>query len=231
MDIPTSYGTLGREAASDSIGDKAYRQIRTDIVFGKLAPGQKLRLEALRHRYGVSISTLRELLSRLLSEGLVLAEGQRGFEVSPVSAANLKEIAALRLLLEGHALEQSFAAGDMEWEGRVVAARHKLALMEKRMVKGQRDDTELWKRYDWEFHHALISACGSPALLELHAPIYDKYLRYQMVIGLYRGDIAADEHQRLLACALVRDAAGARDILAAHLNACVEYTVRENRLP
>ena len=70
------------------------------------------------------------ILNRLTSEGLVLAEGQRGFEVAPVSAANLKELAALRMLLEGHALEQSFAAGDMEWEGRVVAAHHKLARME-----------------------------------------------------------------------------------------------------
>ena len=218
-------------AEPDSVGEKAYRQIRTDIVFGKLAPAQKLRLDALRQHYGVSVSTLRELLNRLLAEGLVVAEPQRGFEVSPVSAANLREIAALRLLVEGHALEQSFAAGDMEWEGRVVAAHHKLALMEKRMVAGQRNDTELWKRYDWEFHHALISACGSDALQELHAPIYDKYLRYQMVVGLFRGDIAADEHQRLLHCALGRDAAAARAILAVHVNACVEYTVRENRLP
>ena len=222
---------LSRAVEQDSVGEKAYRRIRTDIIFGKLAPGQKLRLDAMRQQYGVSVSTLRELLSRLVAEGLVLAEGQRGFEVSPVSAANLREIAALRLLLEGHALEQSFAAGDVEWEGRVVAAHHKLALMEKRMVKGQRNDTEVWKRYDWEFHHALISACGSAALLELHAPIYDKYLRYQMVIGLYRGDIAADEHQRLLACALERDAATAREILTTHLNACVEYTVKENMLP
>lgn len=199
-------------------------------MFGKLAPGQKLRLDALRQQYGPGIGTLRELLSRLVAEGLVLAEGQRGFEVSPVSAGNLREIAALRLLLEGHALELSFAAGDMEWEGRLVAAHHKLALMEKRMVTGQRNDTELWKRYDWEFHHALISACGSVALLELHAPIYDKYLRYQMVVGLFRGDIAADEHHRLLRCGLDRDARSARDILAVHINACVDFTVKENRL-
>jgi len=222
---------LSREAEHDTVGEKAYRQIRADIVFGELAPGQKLRLDALRQRYGVGIGTLRELLSRLVTEGLVVAEGQRGFEVSPVSAANLKEIAALRLLLEGHALEQSFAAGDMEWEGGVVAAHHKLAQMEKRMVKDQRDETELWKRYDWEFHRALIAACGSAALLDLHAPIYDKYLRYQMVVGIYRGGAAAEEHHRLLACALERDAATARAILATHVNDCVDYTVRHSLLP
>ncbi len=65
---------------------------------------------------------MRELLNRLASEGLVVAEAQRGFEVAPASATEFREIAALRLLLEGHALALSFAAGDLDWEARVVAA-------------------------------------------------------------------------------------------------------------
>ena len=209
----------------DSISESAYRHIRNDIVFGKLAPSQKLKLEPLREEYGPSVSTLREILSRLSSEGLVIAEGQRGFIVAPVSAANLRELAALRLLLEAHALEQSFKDGDVDWEGRVVAAHHKLALIETRLLAGQRADPETWKRYDWEFHHALISACGSKALLETHAPIYDKYLRYQMVVGIFRGKIAAEEHQKLLACALSRDWRTACAVLAIHVNACVDAIV------
>lgn len=78
---------------------RRYRRIRADIVFGRLRPGQKLRLEAVHDDYGVSVSTLREILNRLAAEGLVLAEGRRGFEVAPVSADNLKELAELRLLL------------------------------------------------------------------------------------------------------------------------------------
>src|SRR5687768_5252532 len=101
-----------------SVGEKAYRRIRSDIVFGRLPPGRKLKLDNLKADYGPSVSTLREILNRLSSERLVLAEGQKGFEVAPVSATNLREIAALRQMLEGHALEQSFRSGDMEWEGR-----------------------------------------------------------------------------------------------------------------
>ncbi len=112
-------------------GETAYRQIRADILFGRLLPSQKLKLDGLREHYGASVSTLREILSRLSSEGLIVAEGQRGFEVVPISAKNLKEIASLRQLLEAHALEQSFEQGDVEWEARVVAAYHKLALMEE----------------------------------------------------------------------------------------------------
>jgi DNA-binding GntR family transcriptional regulator len=216
---------LNASPPSASVGETAYRRIRSDIVFGKLAPGLRLRLEQLREAYGASISTLRELLNRLASEGLVEAEGQKGFMVAPVSARNLREIAAMRLLLERHALEQSFAAGDMEWEGRVVAAHHKLAQMERRMLERATPDPELWKRYDWEFHHALISACGSQVLLETHAAIYDKYLRYQMVAVIFRGEIAAREHETLLDCGLKRDAARAAEILGRHIDGCVEHTL------
>ncbi len=142
----------------ETAGEKAYRRIREDIVSGVLQPSQRLRLDGLKETYGVSISTLRELLNRLTSEGLIVAEGARGFEVAPISVQNFKEVANLRQLLEIHALEELFAAGDMDWEGRVVAAHHKLSLVESRMLAGNRAGADAWKRYDFEFHHALLSA-------------------------------------------------------------------------
>lgn len=215
---------------TDTVGEKTYRQIRGDIIFGRLKPGEKLKLDRLKSNYGASVSTLRELLSRLSSEGLIVAEGLRGFEVTPVSAANMQELANMRQLLECHALGQSFANGDMEWEGRVVSAHHKLSLMEKRMLSGDRTDAELWKRYDFEFHHALIAACGSNALLDIHSRIYDKYLRYLMIAVVFRGKIAADEHRQLLDCALKRDAKTAQDILVTHIQDCVAHTLKRGAI-
>lgn len=215
---------------SETIGENAYRRIRADLIFGRMVPGQKLKLDRLKETYGASISTLREILSRLTSEGLVTAEGQRGFEAAPVSVENLKEIAALRLLLEGFALEQSFAAGDVEWEGRIVSAHHKLAALEQKMQGGDLSDTELWKRYDWEFHQALISACGSQVLMDTHAAVFDKYLRYQMIALSFRGDIAADEHQIMLDAALKRDAKTAKATLAKHVSGGVEHALATGTL-
>src|SRR6476620_4852673 len=91
---------LDQAEGAEAVGDDGYRRIRSDVVFGRLRPSQKLRLEGLKESYGVSVSTLREILNRLTAEGLVVAEGRRGFEVAPVSSENLKELAALRLLLE-----------------------------------------------------------------------------------------------------------------------------------
>jgi DNA-binding GntR family transcriptional regulator len=223
MNVVQLSGGSGNEI--ETIGESAYARIRVDIISGLLAPGQRLRLDKLRRTYGASVSTLREILSRLSSEGLVLAEGQRGFEVPPVSVENLKEIADLRLLLENRALEDSFAAGDLDWEGRVVAAHHKLASMERRMGQGDRSQTGLWKRYDWEFHQALISACGSQVLMETHAAVFDKYLRYQLIALSFRGDIAATEHKILHDCALNRDAETAKEVLSRHVEGGVEHAL------
>jgi DNA-binding GntR family transcriptional regulator len=173
----------------------------------------------------VSVSTLREILNRLTSERLVLAEGQKGFSVAPVSIANLREIAALRQLLECRAMEQSFRAGDMEWEARVVAAHHRLARMEDLMARGDRTRTEEWKQADWQFHQALISACGSKMLIDTHAAVFDKYLRYQMIALSYRGEIAAREHAALLECAMQRDSVRAAEVLSRHVAGGVEHAL------
>jgi len=219
-----------QQTVNETIAESSYRRIRADIIFGRLAPGQRLKLDALKESYDTSISTLREILNRLSSEGLVLAEGQRGFQVCPVSVTDLKEIAALRLLLETHALEQSFAQGDMEWEARLVSAHYKLASLERLMATGDASRAEDWKRYDWEFHQALISACGSKLLIETHSVIFDKYLRYQMVALSYRGDVASREHQALLDAALGRNADAAKQILAAHIEGGVEHALARGLL-
>lgn len=208
-----------------SVAESAYRRIRHDIVFGRLAPGRKLKLDTLRETYGASVSTLREILGRLQSERLVVAEGQKGFSVAPISVANLQEIAALRQLLECRALDLSFRSGGVEWEGRVVAAHHRLSRMEERMAAGDRTGTEDWKRYDWQFHQALISGCGSRMMLETHAAVFDKYLRYQMIALSYRGAIAAEEHAELCRAALARDVARATAVLTRHVQGGVEHAL------
>lgn len=208
-----------------TVSDRIYSRIRSDVILCRLVPGQRLTLDRMRDLYGTSIGTLREVLNRLASEGLVAAEGARGFEVAPASVANLREVAAVRQLLECDALRESFAAGDIEWEGRIVAAHHKLAIVEKRMVLGDHSESEAWKRYDAAFHNALISACGSALLLELHAAIYDKYLRYLVLADVFRGEIAAGEHRRLLEFALARDVESAQRTLATHVQDCVAHII------
>lgn len=202
-----------------------YERIKRDILFGELAPGSKLKLDTLKARYEASVSTLRETLNRLASEGFVSAEEQRGFFVTPVSTEDFSEIANLRILLEGFALRASIENGDTEWEGNLVAAHHKLHRMEQLLLTGDESQIELWKRYDWEFHLALIQACNSQNLLSLHSTLYDKYLRYQMLILTSRGAEAVEEHRIMFEAALRRDTDTAVEALEKHIRRGLDYTL------
>ena len=142
-----------------------------------------------------------------------------------MSKDDLVEIANLRILLECHALKESVENGDTDWEGNLVAAHHKLHLMEQRMLSGDHSEKEAWKRYDWEFHQAMIKACNSRNLLALHSILYDKYLRYQMLVLTYRGEEAVKEHKAMFEAALARDAIGAQKLLEVHIQRGLEHTL------
>jgi DNA-binding GntR family transcriptional regulator len=79
--------------------------IRGAIVSGALPAGQALRQEELAARFGISRIPLREALRQLEVEGLILSAPYRGAVVAPLSAAEIREITALRLNLERVALE------------------------------------------------------------------------------------------------------------------------------
>ncbi len=210
---------------TSTIGASTYQRIKRDIIFGELEPGTKLKLEALKERYSASLSTLRETLNRLASDGFVEAPEQRGFFVTPVSREDLLEIAELRSLIECHALELSIKNGDTDWEGDLVAAHHKLHLLEQKLLNGDDAEKETWKRYDFEFHQALIAACNSKNLMSVHAIVFDKYLRYQMLVLTYRGEVAANEHKAMFDAALRRDTDTATSILRQHIQNGLDHAL------
>ena len=201
----------------NAFGASTYQNIKCDIIFGHLATGAKLKLDGLRNRYACSMLTLRETLNRLASDGFVDAPDQRGFFVRPVSVYDLIELANLRVLLDCHALRLSVATGDTNWEGNLVATHHNLHPMEQRMLVGDQSQKEDWRRYDWGFHLALIEACGSQNLLSLQAVLYDKYLRYQMLVLTYRGEEAVNEHDAMFKAVLERKVDLCAEILEQHI--------------
>jgi DNA-binding GntR family transcriptional regulator len=63
-----------------------------------------------------------------------------------------------------------------------------------------------------------------------HAAVFDRYLRYQNLALGFRGEIAIREHRALLDCAMRRDAAAARDLLAAHILGGVDAALASGAL-
>jgi len=215
---------------AETVSDIVFRQIRQDIISGTLAPGAKIKLEQAKERYSISVSSLREILSRLTTENLVLAEGQRGFEVSPATRKELEELADLRTVLETHAIGLSFSTGNLEWEGRIVAAHHKLAAAENKLLAGDASRTIDWVRYDWEFHQAIVSACNSATLMAALSSVFDRFLRYHMLAQSFRGRAVVEDHKLLFELALKRDVEGARSVIRRHIESGVAHVLRSGRI-
>lgn len=213
-----------RGAEPATLGETAYQSLRADIVAGVLEAGKPLRLEALRLRYGLSFSPLREALMRLQSERLVLSTALRGFSVAPLSRPEIKDATETRILIESEALRRSMRDGDDDWEAGIVAAFHALSLQVERQSRsaGKVDaaDVSAMEERHHQFHRALIAQCGSPRLLELADQLYIETQRYRLpsligrVSAKARRDVAA-EHQEIMDATL-RRSEEAMELLAQH---------------
>jgi DNA-binding GntR family transcriptional regulator len=212
-DLTPPRADPGGQTLSSTIASR----LREAISGGRIAPGSRLRLEELRARFGVSLSPLREALSRLSAEGFVLLEGQRGYRVPPVSQGNLEEVTRLRALVEGCALEASIAAGDDGWEGGVVARLYRLNKLGR--AGGSEPAVLAWEAAHRDLHHHLISACGMPLLLQFSCTLHDLSDRYRRLF-LHEQPVDADvarEHADICDAALRRDAAVACALLRQHI--------------
>jgi DNA-binding GntR family transcriptional regulator len=87
--------------------DGVYRVLRTAILNGTVSPGEQLRETHIAADLGISRSPLREALTKLEEEGLVIKVPFRGSFVVEVSARDVAEIAAIRVLVEPYAAELS----------------------------------------------------------------------------------------------------------------------------
>jgi GntR family carbon starvation induced transcriptional regulator len=217
--------------------ESAFAALKRDILAGTLKPGAKLRTRDLRETYGLGASTMREALTRLMGESLVTAEGQRGFRVAPVSLDDFNDLSEVRKMVETAALEQSIARGDEEWEGRVVAAFHRLSKVEERLAADPVGSVQAYEERNQEFHRALLSSCPSPWLHRLHDMLYHQSERYRRIALSNRPpprDLHA-EHQAIFDAALARDIEKAKRFSIDHIERTVEVlrgvlTSRENEL-
>lgn len=206
-------------AEPKTLVEAAYNQLRRDIIEGVHPPGEKLRVEHLKDQYEVGAGTLREALLLLVTDALVVAQGQRGFRVAPISVADFEDITRTRVLLETEALRQSIALGDDAWEADLVAAFHRLSRAEQKLADHDANTTEEWEKRNRAFHEALIAACPSRWIRHFQHILYQQSERYRR-ISLFRQPIARDihaEHQAVFDATLARDATRATSILTEHI--------------
>src|SRR5258708_11527230 len=107
-------------------GAEVFDVLRAELLNGVLNPGDKLRMVELASRFSVSQSVVREALTRLAEQGLVVATPQRGFRVRERSVEDIIGLTESREQIESVALRLAIERGDVRWETQIVAAHHLL---------------------------------------------------------------------------------------------------------
>lgn len=206
-------------AVSSSITQNAYSQLRADLLACRLAPGQKLKIDELCQRLSAGSSAVREALSRLASEGLVLTEPQRGFRVTPLDLDELRDLTDTRCRIEDLCLRDAIAHGDVEWETAVIAALHRLSRTPVQAEGDAKRYSEAFAAAHTTFHEALVGACASRWLLHVRQLLSTQQERYRWLSRpLAKAERNLDrEHSAIARAALDRDADAAVALLAEHL--------------
>ncbi|CAM5207237.1 Transcriptional regulator, GntR family OS=Castellaniella defragrans (strain DSM / CCUG 39792/ 65Phen) OX=1437824 GN=BN940_04331 PE=4 SV=1 [Castellaniella denitrificans] len=230
-----ALGRLVSGVGNDVQGNQArtlteltYARLRRDIVEGHLVSGSKLRIEHLREQYGVGAGTLREALTRLVSDALVTAEGQRGFRVAPMSLNDLKDLTRLRVQIEIEALRLSIRHGDQVWRERLEQAFQALSSLETPITGETRP---AWEEANMQFHEALLAGHGSEwttRVLRLLARHGERYRSYAIGLRDRHRDVHA-EHEEIYRYAFSGQEARAALALEAHIWATPQLLIQALR--
>jgi DNA-binding GntR family transcriptional regulator len=183
-----------RSERINSLAEKVLEEIRGLIVAGGMALGQRVSEVELAGRLGVSRTPVREALQRLVTEGLVIVEPQRGTFVFEPELREIEEIVQLRALLEVGALRllssTQVAQLVAKWEEIVDRARDALAA-------GQIDR---FPGLDQEFHMAIFQCLGNRPLLDYYRIATGRVqaLRVRHVCTLDRATRSQQSHLKMV---------------------------------
>lgn len=224
--------TMTRQLDGDSktLMASVYDRLRSDIVDGQLRPGARLRFDELKEGYGVGLSPLREALTRLASEKLVVLEEHKGFRVAPISRSDLTDLLFMRQEIELLAIRRAIERGDDQWELAIVAAIHALGKRESLLHDGHIDPE--WERRHRAFHDSLVAACDSPRLLIYRSQLTDHADRYRRLSHHYpsSGRDHLAEHCALSDAVVARDSELANQLIRKHLSRTVEILMSDEDL-
>jgi GntR family transcriptional regulator, carbon starvation induced regulator len=199
--------SVANSDATLTLNASAFTQLRSDIIACRLMPNERLRVEALRERYRMGTSPIREALMRLEAEGLVELEQNKGFKVSEVSHENLHDLMRTRIEIETIALRWSLEKGGVEWEANLLSAFHRLSRQTKIDPANPDAISDAWSKEHADFHAALVSACGSPTLMSIRSRLFEQADRYVALSIMSSGPLRDDvtEHRQLMRAARNRE--------------------------
>jgi DNA-binding GntR family transcriptional regulator len=211
-------GVAGVHAGASTRTEEVYQALRRDLLNGRIAPAERLKLVELSTRFEVSQSVVREALARLAEKGLVIATPQRGFRVRELSVQDIQDLTEARVQIEAATLQLSIGRGDIHWETGILASHHLLENTPIQLENGQFNED--WPARHHAFHRALLSGSANPHLEGIATELRDCGELYRRWYWAFIDDSdrdIANEHRLLKELTLARESDAAVALLRTHI--------------
>jgi len=176
---------------------------------GHREPNERLDVQELAHRYGNSVTPVRDALQKLAQEGLVTIKPRSGYFVTHITLKELQDLFEVRAILEAAAAERAAV--------RITDGQ----LEELRRVHGgyTGDDDESYDRYTDEnrrFHYLVAEATGNHELAEALGRLHDRLARFMVM--RHGGQSQVETHARIVEALAAHDPAAAREAMLDEIN-------------
>jgi GntR family transcriptional regulator, rspAB operon transcriptional repressor len=193
--------------------NQIHATLRGEIILGHRKPGERLVIDALKARFGTSVTPVRDALQMLNQEGLVTIKPRSGYFVTRVTLKELRDMLEMREILEVAAVERAAAA----------ITDDQLSALKNVHAGYVGDDDPAYTRYTDEnrrFHYLLARASGNHELALALRTLHDRLARFMVM--RHAGQRLEEIHNRLIERLEAHDVGGAR-------KAIIEE-VRESRM-
>ena len=198
-------------SGGSSLTQDVYHRLRGDLLACRRMPGQKLKIEELCVRlWGRSV---RAKAVALAADGFF--EPQRGFRVTPLSFAELRDLTNVRCEIEGLCIRDAIEHGGIDWETNLIAALHRLSKTPERDPQDPQRYNDAFALAHTAFHRAVVGASSAahprPALRQ-----HERYRWMSGPLASVKRDLEA-EHSGIAKAAIDRRADEAVERMTAHL--------------
>ncbi len=217
---------MGRNSQTfrGSNADCVEAALREDIAAGALQPGERVDEQSLAERFGVSRTPVREALTRLTAQGILVSRGTRGVQVAEYSREQLAQI--FEAMHEIEAVCARLAARRMTLLARaeIVAAQERCARV------AESGDFAEYRRANESFHHAIYKATGNPYIADLASDFRRRTGPFRAKKFATGADLiaSAESHRELLHGIFSEDSRTAYDGMRAHMTASFMQTLAAN---
>ncbi len=196
----------------NSLGQEATNRLRTMLLDGRFATGERIIEDRLAAELGISRTPMREALHRLAQEGLLEKRHTGGFALRPLRREEVEDAISIRSMLESHAA--TLAATRATTKQKI----HLRVILQEFQTAHSNTDMPLLIKANEAFHATLREAAHSPLLTQMLMEldgIVERMLR--PIVSSHEAGWSEDDHLRILECIEASDGAGAGIAMQEHV--------------